>query len=124
MKIEDINLTRNNIPGLTNLSDLRYENVFKMAKNNNFYFYNVLKNVQFPTVLNEGLFYVKTINRRLPYTTISYQEYGTQDLWWLIALANKITNPVAIPKPGTNLKIIKKKYIKRILDTIKSLNNV
>lgn len=124
MKIEDINLTRNNIPGLTNLSDLRYENVFKMAKNNNFYFYNVLKNVQFPTALNESLFYVKTINRRLPYTTISHQEYGTQDLWWLIALANKITNPVAIPKPGTNLKIIKKKYIKRILDTIKSLNNV
>lgn len=124
MKIEDINLTRNNIPGLTNLSDLRYENVFKMAKNNNFYFYNVLKNVQFPTVLNESLFYVKTINRRLPYTAISHQEYGTQDLWWLIALANKITNPVAIPKPGTNLKIIKKKYIKRILDTIKSLNNV
>lgn len=35
---------------------------------------------------------------------ISYHEYGTVRLWWVIALANKITNPLKI-SAGMRLRI-------------------
>lgn len=122
--IEDLEKKRNEIPELSNLSEYRYENIFNMSKNNNFYFYNILKNIKFPYNIDSQLYYIKVLQARTPYTTISYQEYGTQDLWWLIVLSNKINNPISVPLPGTNLIIIKRKYIKNILDSIKNLNNV
>jgi len=122
--IEDLEKTRNEISELSNLSEYRYENIFNMSKNNNFYFYNILKNIKFPYNIDSQLYYIKVLQARTPYTTISYQEYGTQDLWWLIVLSNKINNPISVPLPGTNLIIIKRKYIKNILDSIKNLNNV
>ena len=35
---------------------------------------------------------------------ISYAEYSTPKLWWVIALANNITNPLNI-KPGIRLRV-------------------
>lgn len=122
--IEDLEKTRNDIPDLSNLSVYRYENIFKIGKNNNFYFYNILKNIKFPANLELDLYYTKVLTSKMPYTTISQQEYGTQDLWWLIVLSNKLNNPVQVPPAGISLKIIKRKYIKNIIDAIKSLNNV
>ena len=41
------------------------------------------------------------------------------DLWWLICLANKINNPLNLAEVGQKLKIIKREFIKFILDEIR-----
>lgn len=123
MSIEDLNKKHNDIIELVNLPENRYENIFNLGTNNNYYFYNILKTIKFPAELDVNIFDYKTINQRKPYTTISYDAYGTQNLWWLILLSNNITNPVNIITPGTRLKIIKSKYVKDIINTIKNLNN-
>lgn len=124
MSIIDLNKTRNNVVDLDNLEKYRYENIFKIGKNNNYFFYNILKTIQIPDNLNVDIFYYKTINTRRPLTSISYDIYGTQDLWWLIILTNKIINPVDIITPGTNLKIIKPEYVNEIIAAIRTKNNV
>jgi len=123
MNIQDLQSSQNETKDLPRLDLSRYENIFKVNKNNNFYFYNILKNVNFPDELNEDLYTVKTVNTRRPLTSISHEMYGTQNLWWLILLVNKIRNPVQILPQGIALKIIKPKYVSKVLENIIKLNN-
>ena len=123
MKIIDLNKKHNDIDELSNLSDNRYENIFNMGTNNNYFFYNIIKTIKFPEELDSSIFDYKIINQKLPYTAVSYNAYGTQNLWWLILLSNNITNPVDVITPGTRLKIIKSKFVKDIVNTIIELNN-
>ena len=94
-----------------------------MGTNNNYFFYNIIKTIKFPEELDSSIFDYKIINQKLPYTAVSYNVYGTQNLWWLILLSNNITNPVDVITPGTRLKIIKSKFVKDIVNTIIELNN-
>lgn len=123
MKIIDLNKKHNDIDELFNLSDNRYENIFNMGTNNNYFFYNIIKTVKFPKELDSSIFDYRIINQKKPYTSVSYDVYGTQNLWWLILLSNNITNPVDVITPGTRLKIIKSKFVKDIINTIIELNN-
>ena len=123
MKIIDLNKKHNDIDELSNLSDNRYENIFNMGTNNNYFFYNIIKTVKFPKELDSSIFDYRIINQNKPYTSVSYDVYGTQNLWWLILLSNNITNPVDVITPGTRLKIIKSKFAKDIINTIIELNN-
>lgn len=123
MIIKDIEKKQNDIEDLPLLPVNRYENIFNMGTNNSYYFFNINKTIKFPDNLDKNIFYEKIVNARKPYTAISFDSYGTQDLWWLILLANKITNPVSVVKPGTKLKIIKQKYIKDIIKSIQTLSN-
>ena len=123
MKIIDLNKKHNDIDELSNLPDNRYENIFNMGTNNNYFFYNIIKTIKFPEELDSNIFDYKIINQKLPYTAVSYNVYGTQNLWWLILLSNNITNPVDVITPGTRLKIIKSKFVKDIVNTIIELNN-
>lgn len=111
--IEDIN-------ELPNLKATRYENIFQIAKNNDYYFYNILKSIKLPQTLNSQLYTKKRISSRMPYTTLSYQIYGTQDLWWLLCLTNNIKNPVQNIEPGTEIIILKQDVVSTILKQIKS----
>jgi len=122
--ITDLDKTQNNIPELDKLEKYRYENIFKVGRNNNYYFYNILKTITFPENLNKDIFYYETITSRRPLTTISYNIYGNQDLWWLIVLTNKITNPIETIAPGTALKIIKPEFVDKIITSIRRKNNV
>lgn len=124
MKVIDLQIDQNSINELPSISSNRYENIFNLNIYNGYYFYNIIKTIKFPENINPELYYEKIINSKKPYTTISYEIYGTQDLWWLILLSNNITNPVSVVTPGTKIKVIKLKYIKSILDSIKRANNV
>lgn len=110
---------------LASISKNRYENIFRMYpteersySNKTYLFYNILNSVYIPTPLASGTFYTITLNRSTPWTVISYDEYQTTDLWWLIVLANNIYNPVVFPPAGTRLNIIKPRYISTVIDTI------
>ena len=116
--ITDLQHTRNNIGELTPIDDTRYENIFKMARSDKYYFYNIIKKVSLPNDLNPEIFYEVTITANMPWTTFSHQVYGNQNLWWLICLANNIQNPINNPTPGKEYTVIKPTFVSRILSEI------
>lgn len=116
--IEDLQKYRNEINELVNIKYTRYENIFQVAKNDSYYFYNILKKVNFPNDIDSRLFDEVIVTTNIPYTTLSQQYHGTQDLWWLICLVNKIQNPVTNIKAGTKLKILTNDAVSRVLAAI------
>ena len=120
----DFGKQQNDISDLIPLDSTRYENIFKLYKDaNSIYFYIILNNILVPDEIDQQFFYIININRKIPWTTISYEQYGTIDLWWFICLVNKINNPIKFVEPGTELKVIRKNYLATILNIIqKNIN--
>lgn len=103
--------------------EVSYENIFRVystenTDQGNFLYYNLLNSVYLPETLSPTTYYTITLNRRLPWTAISYNEYRTIELWWLIALTNKVFNPISYPAPGTTLNIIKPELVKTVINDI------
>ena len=119
--ITDLEQYQNQIQELPSLEDVRYENIFKVAKTDKFFFYNIIKKISIPEDIQSDIYYELRINSNKPWTTLSNEIYGTQDLWWLICLVNKIYNPINNPTLGEVYKIIKPDYVSPILVEIKKL---
>jgi hypothetical protein len=116
---------RNDINSLFNLSENAYENIFRMySTNENQLYYNILNNIILPLDILNSFFYIVKVTRKTAWTVISYNEYKTMNLWWLICLVNNINNPIDYPVPGTQLKIIYPQYVKTILDEINNKVNL
>lgn len=119
MNKEELFQKNNEIIELERLSDFHYENIFNMYKTEGgFYGYNILKSIIIPEELDPKIYDTVLIDRQMSWTNLSFLEYGTIKLWWLICLCNGILNPVYLPAPGTVLKMIKPSYIKDILSEI------
>ena len=122
--LSTVGFFHNDFGVLPQISNYLYENIFRMYpietedKTENFLFYNILNNIHIPTPLAAGSFYTITLTKSVPWTIISYDEYETVNLWWLIVLANNITNPVLFPAAGSKLNIIKPRFIPQLLDEI------
>lgn len=112
---------QNYIDDLPNLEIYRYENIFKVytSSDNEYYIYNILKTVKVPLDLNNQFFDLVTLQSNTPWTTLSYQIYGTTYLWWLLCIFNNIQNPFDAQNNGKQLKVLKKQYVKGVLDIIK-----
>jgi len=124
MAKEELNKTHNDVDDLEPISDYHYENIFNMFKTDDgFYGYNILKTINFPEDIQPTMFEFVKIDRKLSWTYLSYLEYGTIKLWWLICLANHIQNPVQFPTEGMRVKIIKKQYVAQILQQLSNLND-
>lgn len=121
--ITDLEKYQNKITDLPTLEDTRYENVFKLAKSDKFFFYNIIKKISIPEDLQSDIYFEYRVNSNMPWTTLSNEIYGTQDLWWLICLTNRILNPIDNPELGSVYKIIKPDYINVILQEIKKLTS-
>lgn len=113
-------IKQNFIRELPQLKTTRYENIFKLySTENNQYFYNLLQSIYLPQNIDENYVYYQQINKRTPWTIISFNAYKTIDLWWLICLANQIYNPIKFPETGTIVKIIKPQYVSVVLNELK-----
>jgi len=121
---------QNFVTDLPNLELYRYENLFKVYQTPNsttpsgtpapnFYYYNILKNINVPSNIANNVFDVIPIAVNTPFPILSYQIYGTSYLWWLICIVNQIKNPFGQALAGQKIKIIRKQYVKTILDSIK-----
>ncbi len=112
---------QNSVSDLPDLNDYSFENIFNMYKDDGiFYAYNIIKTVKIPPDLHNDVFDYIQITGDIPWTTISFNEYGTIRLWWLLCVANKILNPVKLPEPGTVIKVIRPQYVRYILDEMKN----
>lgn len=115
---------QNEISILPTLPEDRYENIFNvypaLKGDNTYYYFNILKKITIDTEnIDPSVFKYVKVNRRIPWTTISYNEYGTQHLWWLILATNKKTNPIILPQIGDVLQIIRNNYVNDILNQLK-----
>lgn len=112
---------QNYVPELPGLEIYRYENIFKVFESEDkaALFYNIVKNIQVPDDINNQVFDIITLQENVPFTTLSYQLYGTTYLWWLICVINNIQNPFDPNNSGKKLKVLKKQYLKPVLDNIK-----
>lgn len=116
---------RRDASSFAELPENSYENIFRMYSSKyfsskEFYFYNILNSVYIPADVPTAYYYTITINRILPWTAISYNEYRTMNLWWLICAFNQIQDPVKYPVPGTQLKILRPEFVKTVLDNIRA----
>jgi hypothetical protein len=113
---------QNRIVELRNLDLTRYENIFKIYNTGekNFYYYNINKKITLPDDIDERLFYHVILPKGTPLTTLSYNAYGTINLWWLILISNKITNPVKGLPDGKKLRLLKPEFVEQILDSIET----
>lgn len=102
----------------------RYENIFNLYQlendnGNKYVFYNILNKVSFPNDLDQNIFEYYKIESKIPLTTLSYNIYNTQHLWWLIMVLNNIKNPVKLIDSGSIIKTVKIDYLDLIFDAIK-----
>ncbi len=110
--MDQIGQYQNDIPSLSSLGLESYERIFKVFKdtieNKDFYYYNILKKIEFPD-LNSDVVEYHTVNSRTPLTTVSYDIYGDIKSWWIIYLLNKeaFVGPPFWVEGGTRLKYIK-----------------
>lgn len=116
--ITDLQKTRDEVKGLRSISDTRYENIFKMAKADKYFFYNIIKKITFPTDLSTSVYTEQYIPAEMPWTTFAHQVYGDQNLWWLICCVNDIKNPTENPIVGKIYKILKPELVSKILGDI------
>jgi len=68
-----------------------YERIFKifsMEGDKSFYYYNILKKIDFPDISTEFLG-EKNIQAKTPMTKISFDLYGDIKSWWIVYLLNK-----------------------------------
>ena len=110
---------QNEITDLATLSRNLYENIFNvnLIEDNNVYFYNLLNKVIFPDDISGAFTDEITLMSDKPWTMLSFQLYGTINLWWTVYLLNK---PDYIFKAQANntYKFIKSKYITSVLNRI------
>lgn len=118
---------QNSVSGLKKLDLEHYERIFKVFevvnKDKTFYYYNILKKIQFPEIINSNIVKFYTTPSVLPFTTISYNIYEDIRLWWLIYLINKSTigsNIFTVPA-GTQLKYVDANYLDIIFNQITEL---
>jgi len=101
---------QNEIEELKTLSTNLYENIFNVnlidAEGKDLYFYNLLNKVIFPDDISDEYIEEIVLDADKPWTTLSYELYGTISLWWIVYLLNK---PEYIFKATANTTY---KYIK------------
>lgn len=108
-----------NIKQIPQIPPIRYENIFRMyTTKDNQYYYNLLQSIYVSGEIDPFKIYYFPVKERLPWSNISFNAYGTIELWWLVCLVNKIYNPIIQPEVGTVLKIIRSEYVSDVLDEI------
>lgn len=102
----------------------RYENIFNVYEvtnenNDSYVFYNILSKISIPSNLHDDVFQYFIVQSEMPLTTLSYDLYKSQHLWWLVMAVNNIKNPVRLISGGSKIKIIKPEYLEMVLNSIK-----
>ena len=113
---------QNNITKLPQLDNYSYENIFKVytTGDKNFFYYNIVKKVEIPKDIDENFVSTLVLPSKMPLTSLSFDIYGTMNLWWSILLMNNITNPTKNLPTGKRIKFIKPEIIPAFVRSIKS----
>lgn len=110
---------RNQIKKLSNIPASRYENILRMYTTpDNQYYYNLIQSISIDGAIDKTKIFYMPVKQSLPWSVISYNAYGTTELWWLIALINNVNNPVKQPDVGSVLQVIRPEFVNAVIDEI------
>ena len=110
---------QNQIKELTKLNGENLENCFNVyQETDGMYYYNLLQTIVFPPNLPENFFTLYNVSHGDTWPLISFKNYNTPNLWWIILFANNIHDATKIAKPGTTLSIPKIEVVKEVLAEI------
>jgi nucleoid-associated protein YgaU len=117
-------MRQNDINNLPKLDFENFENIFSVYQDNNdYYYYNLLETIFFPNNLPESYFSEYTVKYEDTWPLISYKAYGTIKLWWVIAYANNVINPINFLEVGKKIKIPKTSIVTEILTDLNTNRN-
>lgn len=112
---------QNEVDELANLSSDMYENIFKVnlidVDGTDLYFYNLLNKVVFPDNISDEFIDTIVLQNDKPWTSLSYQLYGTISLWWVVYLLNK-PKYIFKAQAATEYKYIKPGAVSAVLQQI------
>ena len=113
-------MKQSTIPSLPTLDATRYEHLFDIYEDKDGrFFYNILKTVNFDQEdISPEVYTIHIVQPKETYNLISYKQYKTINLWWLICALNGISNPTKMPIPGTSLKILNVELVNNVLNNI------
>jgi hypothetical protein len=97
----------------------RYESIFKIYKENEYLFFNILNKVVIPDNIDDSIIGTIIPNNSLPWTTLSFQIYNNIHLWWIIFLLNRPEN-IFVAEAGVEYKYILPEFVGAILQDIQS----
>lgn len=112
---------QNDIPALPKLSEVRYENIFRVyedtTNNKKFYYYNINNKVTLPSQIDSSVLNTVVIDRKTSWTNLSYILYGSIYLWYLLFILNNTQNKFFV-SAGETIKYIRPEFLETILNKI------
>jgi len=84
--------------------------------------YSINKTITFNNLAKTPAIYFNKYTPRVSdcFTLISYQAWGTCELWWLILKCNGISNPMQEPSEFEELRLLKSQYINSVLTSLRN----
>jgi len=81
------------------------------------HFMNIFKSYEFNKTITSDVsfYYTYEVEDEEWWDNISVKYYNTPLLWWVVAAFNNVVNPFEAPISGSNIKILKSKYIYSLL---------
>jgi len=111
-------IDNSNVP---KLNQYNFENIFKVYTDDDSgsYFYNIANSIFFPDELSQDVYTIyKVPGKGISWNYLSYINYGTIKLWWLLCALNNVDNPMIFPDPGSEVKILKPSVLRDVLQQI------
>lgn len=101
------------------LSPERLEQLFLIGKTaDGKPFFNLTETVHIPDEIPPEYLGVYQVKGKMSWHNISYDIYGTVNLWWLILAVNRNLSPIKLPESGTNVYFIRKDIAAQIVNQI------
>lgn len=101
------------------LDPLKMENIFNVYTNeNSAYFYNILNSVYFPNDIDVTYYTTYVVQPKDTWPILSWKNYQTVNLWWLLCSVNQIIDPTIPLVPGTILKILNPDIVRNVVEEI------
>jgi nucleoid-associated protein YgaU len=116
-------MKHNEVPEISHkIKPQNYENIFNVYfdSDNEWYFYNILRKVNFPDNLDTGVYSVYRVMHGETWPGLAWKFYKNVKLWWVICAVNKVYDPTDDPTGGTELKILTANTVRSILNEIQS----
>ena len=103
----------------TSLDNYNFANLFNVVNKGEKSYFNLCRSIYFNTEdISPDLITIYEVAEGDTWTNISYRNFGTIKLWWLICKFNNIKNPFTELTAGKILKIPVNELMENVLDVI------
>jgi hypothetical protein len=109
------------------LSSVSYLKLFNMLQDSdNTKYLNIWKSFTLNEDVTDDTVFYETyeVSNDDWWDNIAYYYYESPGLWWIIAMMNDIVNPFEELEPGSNIKILKDRYLYQLIKEMESISEL